>query len=79
MPLLYLLSGQTRGSAPTVGCNLSLYKVTLAFRDIDALGGMQNPFRRHSSLVGEMLGKGTTGCVFLTRDDYSGIMVTSTW
>ena len=58
MSLLYLLSGQTRGSAPTVGCNLSLYKVTLAFCEIDALGGMQNPFRRHSSLVGEMLGKG---------------------
>ena len=41
MSLLYPLSGQTRGSAPTVGCNFSLYEVTLAFRDIDALGGMQ--------------------------------------
>ena len=67
------------GVCPYGWCNLSLYKVTLAFCDIDALGGMQNPFRRHSSLVGEMLGKGTTGCVFLTRDVYSGIMVTSTW
>jgi hypothetical protein len=41
MPLLYLLSGQTQGSAPTVGCMSPFFKVTLAFRDLDALGGMQ--------------------------------------
>ena len=61
MSLLYLLSGQTRGSAPTVGCNLSLYKVTLAFRDIDALGGVQKPLPQALLAGGGNAGEGDYG------------------